>query len=103
MMSEEAENSGVPEASTAASKPLFRDLDADVDLDELETSEIESLCMRCYKEVIKLAALGQQTMMLQYDCIILRVHNNTCSHPWHVCVYSEVALSPGSRGRGGEN
>lgn len=32
-------------------KPLFRDLDADLDLDELEASEIESVCMRCYKNV----------------------------------------------------
>lgn len=33
--------------------PLFRDLGAQIDLAELETSEIESMCMRCHKNVRK--------------------------------------------------
>ncbi len=32
-------------------KPLFRALDAQVDLDEMETSVIESLCMKCHENV----------------------------------------------------
>ena len=32
-------------------KPLFRALDAQIDLDEMETSVIESLCMKCFKKV----------------------------------------------------
>lgn len=38
-------------AESKAEKPLFRDLDADLDMDELEASEIESMCMKCYKNV----------------------------------------------------
>ena len=34
-----------------AKKPLFRALDAEVNLDEMETSVIESLCMKCRKNV----------------------------------------------------
>ena len=34
-----------------AKKPLFGDLEVPVDLDQLETSEIESLCMRCRENV----------------------------------------------------
>ena len=35
----------------ATSKPLFQDLDKQIDLDDLETSEIESLCMNCHENV----------------------------------------------------
>ena len=30
-------------------KPLFQDLGAQIDMDDLETSEMESMCMRCHK------------------------------------------------------
>ena len=33
--------------------PLFRDLEAGLDLDEMEISEVESLCMNCYRNVSK--------------------------------------------------
>ena len=35
-------------------KPLFRDLNASENLDDLETSEIESLCMNCGENVSSL-------------------------------------------------
>jgi hypothetical protein len=39
------------EEAVESKKPLFRDLGAQIDLDELEVSEIESMCMRCHKNV----------------------------------------------------
>lgn len=47
-MTEKLEGRG----TDAAKKPLFRDLDAGLDLDELEATEIESLCMKCYNNVM---------------------------------------------------
>lgn len=35
-------------------RPLFRDLGAQIDLDELEVSEIQSLCMNCQKNVMQI-------------------------------------------------
>ena len=34
-------------------KPLFRALDSQIDMDEMETSVIESLCMKCHENVRK--------------------------------------------------
>ncbi len=49
-------------AGTASSKPLFRDLDPEDD--EIEVTELESLCMNCHENVsqtlkLKLLQLDQ--------------------------------------------
>jgi len=37
--------------ATADKLPLFKGLNTQLDMDTLETTEIESLCMKCHKNV----------------------------------------------------
>ena len=46
------------EQSNELKKPMFQELNAPLDLNELETSEIESLCMNCHENV-KLFSRGK--------------------------------------------
>lgn len=53
-----------------AKKPLFRDLGAQINLDEVETSEIESLCMRCHENV-------NEELRESYMLLLLAIHSST--------------------------
>ena len=51
-MATQADSDPVPATSDTLTKPLFRAIDAS-NVEELETSELESLCLACGKMVTK--------------------------------------------------
>lgn len=59
-MADQSHKDGIGDDDTK--KPLFRALEAQVNLDEMETSVIESLCMKCRKNVSHVVCRGPRAV-----------------------------------------